>query len=71
MPTLKVREILKILRKDGWYLDRYRGSHRQFKHMEKPGAVTVSGKPSDDIHSRMVAAIMGSARISKDRYEKR
>jgi predicted RNA binding protein YcfA (HicA-like mRNA interferase family) len=26
-----------------------RGSHRQFKHPEKPGRVTVPGKPNDDL----------------------
>ncbi|MHC5831363.1 MAG: type II toxin-antitoxin system HicA family toxin, partial [Nostoc sp.] len=33
---------------DGWYLDRTKGSHRQFKHPDKPGLVTVPGKLSDD-----------------------
>lgn len=26
-----------------------RGSHRQFRHPEKPGTVTVAGKLGDDI----------------------
>jgi predicted RNA binding protein YcfA (HicA-like mRNA interferase family) len=26
-----------------------RGSHRQFKHLIKPGRVTVASKPSDDV----------------------
>lgn len=29
---LKVREIVKMLERDGWVLVRTRGSHRQFKH---------------------------------------
>jgi hypothetical protein len=29
---MKVREVLKMLEQDGWYLDRTRGSHRQLKH---------------------------------------
>jgi predicted RNA binding protein YcfA (HicA-like mRNA interferase family) len=32
---MKVREVLKIIKKDGWYLARTRGSHRQFKHDTK------------------------------------
>jgi predicted RNA binding protein YcfA (HicA-like mRNA interferase family) len=31
------------------YLDRTRGSHRQFKHPHKRGLVTVAGKPNDDL----------------------
>lgn len=46
---MKVRAVLKLVKKDGWYLARTRGSHRQFKHDEKPGLVTIPGKPGDDL----------------------
>ena len=46
---MKVRDVLKLVQKDGWYPARTRGSHRQFKHDEKPGLVTVPGKPGDDL----------------------
>ena len=46
---MKVRDVLKRVQKDGWYLARTRGSHRQFKHDEKPGLVTIPGKPGDDL----------------------
>ena len=46
---MKVRDVLRLVQKDGWYLARTRGSHRQFKHDEKPGLVTVPGKPGDDL----------------------
>lgn len=29
---MKVREILRLLRQDGWYSVATEGSHRQFKH---------------------------------------
>jgi predicted RNA binding protein YcfA (HicA-like mRNA interferase family) len=45
MPTMKVREVLKLLAADGWFHAATRGSHCQFKHPTKPGRVTVSGKP--------------------------
>jgi len=40
-------EILKRLSDDGWMLKKWRGSHRQLVHPEKPGKVTVAGKLSD------------------------
>lgn len=46
---MKVREIIKILEKDGWFIARTRGSHRQYKHDIKRGLVTIAGKPSDDV----------------------
>jgi predicted RNA binding protein YcfA (HicA-like mRNA interferase family) len=35
------REIITKLKKDGWKLDRVKGSHHQFVHPTKPGTVTV------------------------------
>ncbi|MBK5930710.1 type II toxin-antitoxin system HicA family toxin [Halochromatium salexigens] len=46
---MKVSEVLSRLNADGCYLATTRGSHRQFKHPSKPGRVTVSGKPSDEL----------------------
>ncbi|MGA2976371.1 MAG: type II toxin-antitoxin system HicA family toxin [Spirochaetia bacterium] len=46
---MKVSEVLKMLDADGWYLSRMTGSHRQYKHSQKPGCVTIAGKPSDDL----------------------
>ena len=46
---MKVAEILQLLQQDGWFKVAQKGSHRQFKHVSKPGRVTVPGKPSDDL----------------------
>ncbi len=46
---MKVRDVIKQLRKDGWEQVRMKGSHRRFHHPEKPGTVTVSGKLSVDV----------------------
>lgn len=40
---MKVKYLLKMLKDDGWFLDRTRGSHRQFRHPIKTGIVTVPG----------------------------
>lgn len=46
---MKVREIIKLLERDGWMLERTKGSHRQYKHPTKSGVVTVAGNPSQDV----------------------
>ena len=46
---MKVKQAIALIEKDGWYLVRTRGSHRQFRHDAKLGLVTVPGKPSDDL----------------------
>jgi len=48
MPT-KVREAIRLIESDGWYLVKSKGGHRQFKHPEKLGRVTVPGNLGDDL----------------------
>jgi len=38
-----------------------RGSHRQFKHAEKRGRVTVAGKQSDDLAPGTLNSILKQA----------
>jgi predicted RNA binding protein YcfA (HicA-like mRNA interferase family) len=44
--AMKVREVIKPIEDDDWYLVATRGSHRQYKHPSKPGRVTIAGHPS-------------------------
>ncbi len=62
---MKVREVIKLLEKDGWYLDRTRGSHRQFKHPAKRGLVTVAGKPNKDLAPGTLNSIYKQAGITE------
>lgn len=62
---MKVRVILRLLRDDGWHLVATRGSHRQFKHPSKPGRVTVSGKPADDLAPGTLNSILKQAELKK------
>ncbi|MEB3226936.1 MAG: type II toxin-antitoxin system HicA family toxin [Synechocystis sp.] len=56
-----VRDIIKLLESDGWFLVNTVGSHRQFKHVTKSGKVTVSGKLSDDIRQGTLNSILKQA----------
>jgi predicted RNA binding protein YcfA (HicA-like mRNA interferase family) len=60
---MKVREVVKLLEEDCWYLARTRGSHRQFKHPKKPGTVTVSGKLSIDVPPGTLNSILKQAAL--------
>ncbi|MDX1405688.1 MAG: type II toxin-antitoxin system HicA family toxin [Woeseiaceae bacterium] len=58
---MKVREILRLLKDDGWVIKRTRGSHRQLRHPTKPGTVTVSGKPGIDVPPGTLNSILKQA----------
>ena len=45
---MKVRDVTKRIRADGWYYVGSRGDHHQFKHPSKPGKVTVKGQPREE-----------------------
>nr|WP_144352799.1 type II toxin-antitoxin system HicA family toxin [Sporomusa termitida] len=59
---MKVREILKLLKQDGWYEVEQEGSHRQFKHPVKKGKVTVPvHSKNDDLTPRTEKSILKQA----------
>jgi len=58
---MKVKEIIRLIEKQGWYLVAQRGSHRQFKHDSIKGRVTVPGKYNDDLPKGTVNSVMKQA----------
>jgi len=61
---VKVKDVIKLIEKDGWYLVRTKGSHRQFKHSIKSGLVTISGKLSDDLAIGTLHSIYKQAQLN-------
>ena len=59
--AMKIRAMIKLIEEDGWYLDRTRGSYRQYRHDQKKGVVTIAGKPSDDLAAGTQNSILKQA----------
>ncbi|MET3528544.1 type II toxin-antitoxin system HicA family toxin [Phenylobacterium koreense] len=57
------RDIISALIADGWYEVAQKGSHKQFKHLTKPGRVTVP-HPKRDIPTGTLRSIERQAGIS-------
>ena len=68
---MKIRDVLTMLQKDGWYLVVIEGSHRQFKHGVKSGRVTVAGHPGDDLAPGTLNSILKQAGLRKPDKEAR
>jgi predicted RNA binding protein YcfA (HicA-like mRNA interferase family) len=64
---MKVREVIKLIEEDGWFLVATRGSHRQYKHETKAGRVTIAGKPSDDLAPGTLNSILKQAGLKEQR----
>ena len=65
MGATKVKEVIRLIEKDGWFIVATRGSHRQFKHPLKAGRVTIAGKMSDDLAYGTLNSILKQAKLKE------
>lgn len=65
MSVMKIRDILRLLEQGGWYIIAMEGSHRQFKHPDKKGRVTVAGHPGDELAPGTLHSILKQAGLKK------
>ncbi|MBI4712809.1 MAG: type II toxin-antitoxin system HicA family toxin [Planctomycetes bacterium] len=64
---MKIREIVRLIEKDGWYPVATKGSHRQYKHQIKPGRVTIAGHPGDDLAPGTLNSILKQSQLKKEK----
>ncbi len=62
---MKIRELIRMIERDGWIQVRTRGSHRQFTHPVKPGTVTVSGKAGIDVPLGTLNSVLKQAGLKQ------
>ena len=62
MKSYSSREVIKLLKADGWYEVNCVGDHHQFKHPSKKGRVTVT-HPVKDIPIKTLNSIAKQAGI--------
>jgi predicted RNA binding protein YcfA (HicA-like mRNA interferase family) len=63
---MKVREVIRLLERNGWFQVVTRGSHRQFKHPFKPGRVTVSGNFGKEMPKPTLASVLRQAGLKRE-----
>ena len=63
---MKIKDVIRMLKDDGWYEARQRGGHKQFKHPVKKGVVTIAyHKLSDEIKRGTLTSILKQAKIKE------
>jgi predicted RNA binding protein YcfA (HicA-like mRNA interferase family) len=63
---MKVREVIKRIEADGWYIIRTRGDHRHYKHPTKPGIVTISGQLGTDMPIGTLHSVFRQAQLERE-----
>jgi len=66
---MKVKEVIKMIEQDGWFMIRVRGSHRQYKHHNKNGVVTIAGHLNDDLAKGTLNSVFRQAGLKYGRKE--
>jgi predicted RNA binding protein YcfA (HicA-like mRNA interferase family) len=56
-----VREVIQLLERDGWKELPSKGSHRHFKHPDRPSLVTVPGNLGKELAPGTLNAILKKA----------
>lgn len=63
MKSYSSREVIKMLKDDGWYEVNVVGSHHQYKHPFKKGRVTIK-HPDKDIPLKTLKSIEAQSGLS-------
>ena len=62
----RVKNVIAEVEADGWYLVKSPGgSHRQYKHSDKKGRVTIPGHLNDVLHRGTLASIYRQAQLEQ------
>ncbi len=62
---MKIREIIRLVERDGWVQITQKGSHRQYKRPVKKGRVTIAGKPNQDVHPKTLNSVLKQAGLKR------
>ena len=62
---MKVRDVIRLIEKNGWFQVSQKGSHRQYRHATKQGKVTVPGKMSDELRPGTLKSILRQAGLDQ------
>ena len=60
---MKIRDVIKLIEADGWFIITTKRSHRQYKHHLKSGRVTIAGHPGDDLAAGTLNSVLKQAGI--------
>jgi predicted RNA binding protein YcfA (HicA-like mRNA interferase family) len=67
LPSVRPRQLIRVLEQKGWKLARSKGSHHHFTHPDSPIVVTVAIH-AKDIKRGTLSGILSDAGIGRDEF---
>ena len=68
LPRVTARETERAIVRDGWLLEDSEGSHRQYRHLSKPGYVTIAFHAGRIIDPKTLKSIIRQAGLTVDQF---
>lgn len=67
LPSVRPRQLIRVLEQRGWRLARSKGSHHHFTNPESPNIVTVAVH-AKDVKRGTLSGILSDAGISREEF---
>jgi predicted RNA binding protein YcfA (HicA-like mRNA interferase family) len=67
LPSVRPRQLIRVLEKKGWRLARSKGSHHHFTHPKSPNVITVAVH-AKDVKRGTLSGVLTDAGIDRDEF---
>lgn len=67
LPSVRPRQLVRVLEQKGWALVRSKGSHHHFTHPDIPSVITVAVH-AKDIKRGTLSGVLSDAGIGRDEF---
>ena len=71
LPVLKVKDLVRVLQKDGFVLAHQKGSHATYKHPVSQKRVTIPIHPGKDLKRGLLRGILGDLSLTPEEFLKK
>ena len=71
LPTLKAKELIRILQREGYLLAHQKGSHATYKHPVTQRRVTVPIHPGQDLKRGLLRGILNDLNMTPEEFIKK
>lgn len=67
LPSVRPRQLVRVLERKGWQLARSKGSHHHFKHPDNPNVIAVAIH-AKDVKRGTLSGTLSDAGISREEF---